>query len=194
MDAVQLFRERHDGFREYPERLVDGLTEEQLRLSPRPPLNPIVWTLWHIARCEDVGVHRLLGGGPQELDAGGWEERLRSRERSIGTGMSKADALRLAETVDLDALQAYRRVVADRTAAFVRALDPAGLSDPLEPALLNRVFREEGAGGPAADGLVAAYTDRTRGWMLGHLGLTHSYYHVGQAFGVRALWGAANPW
>jgi len=59
MDAKQFFFERYRGFREYPELLLSGLTEHQMRHSPHPPLNPIAWVLWHLARSEDVGVNRV---------------------------------------------------------------------------------------------------------------------------------------
>ena len=43
-------------------------------------------------------------------------------------------------------------------------------------------------------GSIETYRGHTKGWLLGHIVLTHHFYHIGQAFGVRALHGAANPW
>ena len=60
MDAKQLFFERYNGFREYPEILLKGMTEQQIRQTPHSAVNPIAWLLWHMARCEDMAVNRLL--------------------------------------------------------------------------------------------------------------------------------------
>ena len=194
MDAKQLFFERYQGFRDYPEHLVKDLTEEQLRHTPHASLNPISWTLWHIARCEDVGVNRLLADRAEVFAEGGWQSRLGVRRRDVGTGMSKAEVKQLCEAVNLDELDAYRAAVTERTIAAVDALPLAELTQELTRQQLRRVLVDEGAGGAVAEDIVRAYDGHTKGWLLGHLALTHSFYHIGQAFGVRALLGAPNPW
>ena len=194
MDAKQLFFERYHGFQEYPEHLLAGLSEHQVRHSPHPSLNPIAWSLWHIARCEDVGVNRLLTDRDQVLDAGRWPERLRVPAREVGTGMSKTQVTDLCAAIDLSALAAYRAAVTDRTVAVVEALPTVELNGELTGERLRQVFVDESAGGAAAEDIVAAYRGHTKGWLLGHIVLTHHFYHIGQAFGVRALLGAPNPW
>ena len=40
-------------------------------------------------------------------------------------------------------------------------------------------FAYEGAGGDAADWLIDIYSGNTKGWLPGHLALTHNDYHIG---------------
>jgi len=127
MDAKQFFFERYRGFREYPELLLSGLTEHQMRHSPHPPLNPIAWVLWHLARSEDVGVNRVLTDHGQVLDAGGWPTRLGVPNREVGTGMSRAQVTQLCEGISLSELGAYRTAVTDRTESAIQALPSAEL-------------------------------------------------------------------
>jgi hypothetical protein len=194
MDAKQFFFERYEGFQEYPEQLVAGLSETQVRQSPHPRVNPIAWALWHLARCEDVCVNRVLTDGVQVLDEGDRVARLRVSNRGTGTGMTRAKVSALAEEIDLAELDTYRAAVTSRTRATVRSIPSAELASTLSPARLRQVFMDEGAGGDVAAKIVEAYTGQTKGWLLGHLVLTHHYYHVGQAFAVRVMHGAANPW
>lgn len=194
MDAKHLFFERYEGFREYPERLVKDLTEAELRCSPHETLNPISWTLWHITRAEDVAVNRLLTDGVQVFDEGGWMRRLRITRRDCGTGMPKDEAVQLCETIDLAELDAYRAAVTERTVDVVRALPAAELTETMTTKQLLQIFVDEGNGGRLAEQIAAAYDGHNKGWLLGHLVLTHSYYHIGQAFGVRAMLGAPKPW
>ena len=194
MNAKQLFFERYRGFQEYPELLLEGLSEHQLRHSPHPSLNPITWALWHIARCEDVGVNRLLTDGTQVLDEGAWSARLRVSERCIGTGSSRAEVVRLCAEINVSELIAYRSIVVTRTEAVVGDLPSTELTKELPEETLRQVFMNEGAGGPAAENLIETYRGHTKGWLLGHMALTHQFYHIGQAFGIRAIYGAANPW
>ncbi|UCG88563.1 MAG: DinB family protein [Gemmatimonadota bacterium] len=194
MDAKQLFFERYQGFREYPEHVVKDLTEDQLRHSPHPSLNPIAWILWHVARCEDVAVNRLLTDHPQVFDEDEWPTRLRVPGREVGTGMSKAHVTQLCEVINLGELDAYRAAVTDRTVAAVAALPLAELTQELMQKRLRQVFVDEGAGGTVAQDIVEAYRGHTKGWLLGHIVLTHPFYHIGQAFSMRAMLGAPNPW
>ncbi|MBZ0268459.1 DinB family protein [bacterium] len=194
MDAKELFFERYDGFREYPDVLLDGMSNAQQRRSPHAAVNPIAWLLWHIARCEDVAVQRLLADRPQVLDDGAWPARLAWDGRHVGTGMTREEVAEFCACVDLPALAAYRAAVTEATEAVVRELPSAALAGKLDVERLKRVFVDEGAGGPAAPSLVEAYAGRTKGWLLGHLALTHQYYHMGQAFQVRAMHGLPTPW
>jgi len=194
MDAKQLFFERYEGFSEYPVVLLDGMTDDQVRRSPQPGINPIAWILWHVARCEDVGVNRLLVDRPQVFDDGGWSSRLRVDHRHFGTGMNRKDVYELAVGIDLSALEGYRAAVTARTLEVVRALPPEALSTRLSRIRLTQVFVNEGAGGSAAEKIVEAYLDQTRGWLLGHLALTHNFYHIGQAMQVRKMHGLPAPW
>ena len=54
MDALEFFALRYDNVHTVlTSRLLDGLTDEQLRQRPHG-VNSIAWLLWHLARCEDV--------------------------------------------------------------------------------------------------------------------------------------------
>ena len=194
MDAKQLFFERYNGFREYPERLVDGMTEQQLRQSPHPTVNPIAWLLWHTARCEDLGVNRLLVDRRQVLDDGGWPSRLGLDLRQVGTGMTRGEVEELCERINLSALTEYRSSITDRTVEVVSELPSAALNETMGVEHLKQVFVDEGSGGQVAEWIVEAYEGQTKGWLLGNLVLTHNYYHIGQAFLARGIFGLPSPW
>ncbi len=108
--------------------------------------------------------------------------------------MTKEEVKELCERVELSDLVGYRAAVTERTVEVVRELPLAALTAKLGVEKLNRVFVSEGAGGKAAGSIVEAYAGQTKGWLLGHLVLTHHYYHVGQAFVSRAMYGFPNPW
>lgn len=195
MNATELFLERyrplHD---EFVPSLLDPLTDEQIRGRPHPEMNPIVWLLWHMARAEDIGVNRLVTGESQVLDGDDWAERMNVGRRDIGTSMSPEEVTELAGRIDLRGLDAYRRAVARRTTRAVDELEADGLGERVDRSLVERVLHDEGAAGPDAGWLVSDYTGQTRGWCLNHFGLTHNFYHLGQAFLLRKLLGVPAPW
>jgi hypothetical protein len=105
-----------------PDMLLRGMSEEQMRLSPRDDQNSVAWLLWHIARCEDVVVGAVLSSGGQVLDEG-WDLKMRVPNRDIGTGMTPAEVRELSQQIDIDALLAYRLTVGRRTHDLLRRLD-----------------------------------------------------------------------
>lgn len=141
-----------------------------------------------------MGVSGLLGNRNQVLDDGPWPSRLGVEDRRVGTGMTKLEVTDLSARLDLQGLLAYRAAVVDRTVEVVNALPLAELAQPLQADNLERVLDTGGAGGMSAPLMVEAYLGRTKGWLLGHLALTHNYYHIGQAFSIRAMTGAPDPW
>lgn len=108
--------------------------------------------------------------------------------------MTKLEVTDLSARLDLQGLLAYRAAVVDRTVEVVNALPLAELAQPLQADNLECVLDTGGAGGMSAPLMVEAYLGRTKGWLLGHLALTHNYYHIGQAFSIRAMTGAPDPW
>src|SRR5215510_4235792 len=94
MDALQFFLLRHEALRSTTAQqsidiLFSQLSEAQLRHRPRPDLNSIAWIVWHMARCEDFGVQRLVGYRPQIFDQQGWMARLHVPLRDSGTCMTE---------------------------------------------------------------------------------------------------------
>ena len=193
MNARDLFLQRYHGLQEYPVYLIKGMTDKHIQSVPDPRLNSIAWILWHVARCEDLAVNRLVSDGDQVFDRC-WREKLGVSDKTMGTGMPKQDADELGRTIDIGALVAYREEVTRKSLGFVQE-NPIDLwSKTLSKDRLDYVLIEQGYGGPQAEEIVKHYSGNSMGWLLGHLALTHTFYHMGQAFTVRRLLDYANPW
>ncbi len=165
------------------DELLKGLDEAQLRQRPNEDLNPIAWSLWHIARCEDVGINAVLAGVKQELDGGNWLPRLGVPRRDIGTEMSPAEVDELAGQIDLDALLAYRTAVGLRTRGFVPELGPEDLEGEIDPMRVRRAI-EGGALGEGAGWVGDHWEGKPKAWFL-WLGSGHNYWHIGEAWCAR---------
>ena len=172
MDALEFFALRYDNLHgPFTAQLLDGLTDDQLRQRPHG-VNSIAWLLCHLARCEDVGVIRLVADRPQVVDDEGWLTRLGVPRRDIGTGMTGDEVDELSERVDLGALRAYWDAIYRRTQEVLRGLDPADLTRPVDPGHIHRVSVEEGALGPTAGWAEPIWPGRpNRGWFLAQLPL-----------------------
>ncbi len=190
MDALQFFLTRHENLHgRHADRLAEGLTDEQIRMRPRGDVNSIAWLIWHMARCEDVGMNRFVVDRSQVLDEEGWLPRLGVSLRQYGTGMTDDEVGDFSIRVDVGALRAYWAAVGRRTTEVVGSLHPDALDEVVDQSHLRRVLIDEQVLGPNAGWVEEFYTAKTRAWFLGHLGLTHNYSHCGEAFLVRGLLG-----
>jgi hypothetical protein len=191
MNAATFFLLRHAPLHGlFTERVYADLSDPHLRARPHG-LNSIAWLIWHVARGEDIGVNRFGYDQPQVFDEDGWEKRIGAGRRDLGTAMTTDEVTALTARVDLSALREYWSAVGARTRAIVEKHGTDGWDTVVDPALIRRTIRESGDYGSrvVADRTEAFYAGMTRGWAFGHLGLTHSYAHLGEATVVRSLLG-----
>ena len=190
MDLMQFFLECHESFHLRVENeLLTGLTEDQMRLSPNPAVNTIVWLVWHMARCEDVPMNRFVAGRPQVLQEGNWVERLNLSRQDIGTGMTDEEVNNFSSRVDIAALGDYYRAVGERSRKIVSQLEPEDLDTVVDSSLIKEVLYGEGVMGDSAGWIEQNYLGKPKAWFFRNLGLTHSIFHLGEAVTVLGLMG-----
>src|SRR4029453_12383865 len=92
------------------ERVLNGLTEEQLRVRPREDLNSIAWILWHVARAEDIFLNPVLTGRSQVFDDA-WTKKLNVTRKDFGIGMKSPEVSELTKATDVNPAREYRAAV-----------------------------------------------------------------------------------
>jgi hypothetical protein len=134
----------------FPSEVLEGLNDQQMRLILAKEEHSIVWLLWHIARIEDVTMNILLADSDQLFNTGDWKVKLASPFVNLGNEMTPEEICRLSESVDLNALMAYRLAVGKRTRDIVRSLDFSTLHRQPDPNRLARIAKEGAVGEKAA--------------------------------------------
>jgi hypothetical protein len=191
MDAAEFFLLRYEPLHGMmTDRVLVDLTDAQLRARPQGQ-NSIAWLLWHVARAEDIGVNAFACNRPQVFDEGDWGKRIGSGRRDLGTSMTSEEVDAFTARADLRALRDYWRAVGNRTLEIVVRDGDRGWDDAVDPARTRRIICDDGDYGPLVDTnrVQAFYAGMTRAWALGHLALTHTYAHFGEAGVVRGMLG-----
>ena len=191
MNFIQAFSLRHRPIYDYYLKFFyESLSEVQLRNQPNEMVNSIVWCLWHIARAEDIGVNRLASDGAQVFDAGDWLNRLNISFRHFGIGMSGNDVADFSLAVNINTLWEYHQLVGQRTIDVLKNHPVNIFNRELEDAQLYKVLGEEGAVlDTEVTNVFNSYQGMTRGWVLMHLGLTHTFQHIGETTTIASLQG-----
>lgn len=167
---------------------INGLNDIQMR-SCQHNLNSIAWILWHITRCEDVGINRLVCEDSQVFDEENWAEKLNVSRRDIGTSMTFQEVIELSSKINIDALRNYNLQVAKKVQSAIENVKPEDLDKIPNTQYLHKVLFDEGALCKNGEWVAEHYFNKTKGWFLGHLGLTHGKGHLGQILFIRKLQG-----
>ena len=113
------------------ERVLEGMTPEELATQPAPESNSVGWIVWHMGRAEDLWMQRL--GGGKQLWEQGWAEKMGmpADPRYTGAGMSPEE---LAEfnTPSIEQLKSYIEAVRGRTADVMGSIPRQHLDDEIE--------------------------------------------------------------
>ncbi|MGH2807455.1 MAG: mycothiol transferase [Actinomycetota bacterium] len=124
MNSVAVLTDAFGRIRGIVDRVVAGLTPEQLSFRVSPEANSIAWLIWHLTRVQDD--HVADAAGTEQLwTSGGWAERfaLPLDPGDTGYGHSAAQVGSVAVRSG-DLLTGYHDAVHDETQRFV-----GGLSD-----------------------------------------------------------------
>ena len=168
----------------FQDALLEGFSEEQMRLRPQPGMNSIAWLIWHMARTEDVVMNLLVAGHPQVLQEEDWPARLKLSRLDIGTGAGDEDVADISAKLDIPALLAYRVAVGHRTREIVRALKPAKLAEPIDPSRIAHLLSEGTLVGDAYS-LAEFWKSKTKGFLLAMPATGHNFAHLGEAISVK---------
>ncbi len=192
--ARQLFFQQHAmvhraemagaGLWSYEDQIWQGLSEADARRIPPGADHSIAWIIWHITRIEDVTMNMLVAGGAQVMLGGSWHEQMGVIARDTGNGMLAQAVAQLSETINLEALRAYRLLVGRQTRAVVQRLSPPELTQQVSAARLQQLVRE-GAVLPAAQEVLAYWGGLTIAGLLLMPPTRHSFIHLNEAMKLR---------
>jgi DinB superfamily len=190
MDALELIRLRYDAIHgAFVDDLFAGLTDAQARARPHG-LNSLVWLLWHAARVEDAAVNRFVSDRPQVLVEENWLDRLEVERRDVGSGMTADEVESLSAAIDVPALKAYARAIADRSRAVAGGLAPAAWEEIVPPERVRAVVAHEALLVDAGRWVEEFWArGHSRGWYLLQTGLLHPYGHWFDALATRGQLG-----
>ena len=169
----------------YEDAILDDLAEVYYRQIPANSEHSIAWLIWHMARIEDVAMNLLVAGEPQVFERDHWSARLRTHITHTGNSMSYLAIQELNNTVDIQALRAYRVAVGQKTANLIHHLTPQRLKEKVDPERIQRV-KDEGALIPAAYGIADYWSKRDIAGLLLMPASRHNLVHLNEAYRLKS--------
>lgn len=101
--------------------LLSGISDGEYAIMPSKNDETIAWSLWHIARIEDVTMN-MLAARTEQVFSDEWRTKINAPVSDTGNSMSDDEIMKFSKAVDIRQLIAYRNAVAVRTREIVGAL------------------------------------------------------------------------
>lgn len=103
------------------DRLLSDLIADEFYTIPSAKDETIAWSLWHIARIEDITMNFLIARHEQVFD-GEWQRRLNVTVSDTGNAMSDVEISAFSRLINGAELIEYRNAVGMRTREIVSVL------------------------------------------------------------------------
>lgn len=132
MEWNDLLADGYNRIVEVLERVLTGLTQDDLNWQPRPDCNSIGWLAWHLTRQQDAQVASLMRE-EQLWTKEGWHARFdrESDPRDVGFGHTP-EQVTAFKSPDIETLLSYNRAVVERSKAYFQTLSKADLDRELD--------------------------------------------------------------
>ena len=121
MELTIFIQSELDRINQANQRILNGLTPEELAWQPNPQANSIGYLLFHCARFEDTFVQNRLQGKPQHWETGKWYEKLNFPATETGSGYTE-EQLNAFKTPDVTSLLAYSDAVRNQTKEYLKTI------------------------------------------------------------------------
>jgi hypothetical protein len=168
----------------FEDEALEGLTDQNMRLTPSGCNHSMVWVLWHLTRIEDVTMSLLAADSPQLFQEEDWARRMKVDLRTTGNDMEDESMAALNRAIDIAALRTYRLSVGRRTREIARLLQPEKLHQKVAPASLDQV-REAGAVLPESSNLLDYWGGLTIAGLLLMPPTRHPFIHWNEALRIK---------
>jgi hypothetical protein len=168
----------------FEDAILNDMTETQIRRIPHNCDHSVAWTMWHMARIEDVAMNMLVAGRPQILSQENWPAQLKVTSGDTGNAMDKEEVVSLSTAIDIEALRAYRLAVGRRTREIIKQLQPQTLKQMVDPDRLQRV-QDERAVLEAASDITDYWGKRTIAGLLLMPATRHNLVHLNEALRLK---------
>jgi uncharacterized damage-inducible protein DinB len=122
----------YEGVLQTLERVLDGLTGEDLNWQPSPDCNSIGWLTWHLTRAQD-GLISLVMGEEQLWTKDGWHAKFGRPADAQDSGAGhKPEDLAAFKSPDAKTLLDYHKAVLERSRRYFSTLSESDLDRQLE--------------------------------------------------------------
>ena len=101
--------------------IINGLTEDDLYWQPATGSNSIGWTIWHVARVEDMWIQFFSKRGLEKWESDNWHTTFQLPTRQTGFGHTP-EQIAMFPRIDINTLMAYRKAIRGFTIEFIDTL------------------------------------------------------------------------
>ncbi|MDY6845403.1 MAG: DinB family protein [Thermodesulfobacteriota bacterium] len=132
MEWYDLLEDSYARVPEVLERVLEGLTEDDLNWQPRSDCNSIGWLVWHLTRQQDAQIASLMGGTQAWIEDG-WHKKFNRPPdpHDMGFGHTPEDVAAF-KSPDIQTFLDYNRAVMEYSKRYFCSLTQSDLDRTLD--------------------------------------------------------------
>lgn len=125
------------------DKILCDITDDELAIIPTEDDETIAWSLWHIARIEDITINILAKSGEQIFNDK-WKKKMCAPFADTGNSYGDNKMMRLSKSLNYNELMKYKKAVAESTKEFVMSLKPEDMKRKVNNLDIRRVLTSGG--------------------------------------------------
>ena len=125
------------------DNLLEDLSFEEYKIMPTSKDETMAWTLWHLARIEDLTMNFLVSEKEQIFNQE-WKKELNTPIDDTGNTLTDDEIMNLSRVLNVSALIAYRNAVGKRTQDIVKSLSAIDLKRKVSPQGIYKIRKTGG--------------------------------------------------
>jgi hypothetical protein len=170
-------------------RVLARTPTERLAERPAAHLNSLVFTLWHVARVEDVALNVVLAGRGEVRTEGRWRDRLGLDEPRVGTAFTSQGVDDFGRAVSSAGVIDYWRAVRTATLEWIGGAPGDGRGIAAPDGLDQRLDGVFPWIAPAASWLQQYWRGRPAEFFLRMPVVNHGFIHYGEMITIQSALG-----
>jgi len=129
MNAIDIILHSLEENEKYVQDALKWLSDDELKWSPEPHSNSIIFLMWHLARVEDLWINRILKAGKDQYETEGWYKKFGTAAQDGGMGYDVAK-LKAWPVPALKLVNEYKAAVRKTAIAYISSLTEKQLDEP----------------------------------------------------------------
>lgn len=156
--------------------------EQLFRTATDTKGRTVLYGIWHSARIEDITLNMLVAGKVQLFETGNWLSKINSPIKHTGNSLNKDEISAFSQTINIEALKAYKIAVGKNTRQIINQLKPGELNEKVMRQNLPLIIEQQAVDNvDSANWLIEFWGRKSKAGIILMPALRHNLTHINES-------------
>lgn len=156
--------------------------EQLFRTATDAKGRTVLYGIWHSARIEDITLNMLVAGKAQLFETENWQSKINSPIKHTGNSLNKDEISAFSQTINIEALKAYKIAVGKNTRQIINQLKPGELNEKVMRQNLPLIIEQQAVDNvDSANWLIEFWGRKSKAGIILMPALRHNLTHINES-------------